>query len=75
LNAGASRFDLVRRAAAAVLRRRGGEPGAAMSFRRLRVETSPRVGIYADAEQAGETPADVEADVGALNVLLPARER
>jgi diacylglycerol kinase family enzyme len=37
--------------------------------RRLRVETSPRMRVYADVEEAGETPAEIEAVLGGLKVM------
>jgi hypothetical protein len=70
LNAGSSRLDLLRRIVASVLRRRPALP--VVSFRRLRLETVPQVEVYADSEAVGQTPLDVEAQVGGLYVLLPA---
>lgn len=70
VHAGSSRFDLLRRIVAAVLRRRPASP--VLSFRRLHVETDPGVNVYADSEAIGQSPIDVEAQVGGLYVLLPA---
>ena len=37
--------------------------------RRLHVETSPRMRVYADAAEAGETPVEIEAVSGGLQVV------
>jgi hypothetical protein len=36
------------------------------------METDPGVNVYADSEAIGQSPIDVEAQVGGLYVLLPA---
>lgn len=41
------------------------------SVRRVRIETDPAVAVHADADRAGETPADIGIDADALKVLLP----
>ncbi|MBJ7596966.1 diacylglycerol kinase family protein [Candidatus Nephthysia bennettiae] len=70
LTAGSSRFDLLRRIVASVLRRRPASP--VVSFRHLHLETVPAVDVYADSEAVGQTPVDVEAQPGGLYVLVPA---
>jgi diacylglycerol kinase family enzyme len=69
VHAASSPLDLLRRIVAAVLRRRPVSP--VLSFRRLHMETDPPVNVYADSEAIGQSPIDVEAQVGGLYVLLP----
>jgi len=47
-------------------------PHPGRRVRRVRIETDPRISVYADAGRVGETPAEIEIDVHALKVLLPA---
>lgn len=49
----------------------GRRPRTGRLVRRLRIETVPAISVYADAEQVGETPAEVLIEPDALNVLLP----
>jgi hypothetical protein len=42
-----------------------------LRFTKLRVETKPKVDVYADNTRIGSTPADIAADVAALTVLVP----
>jgi diacylglycerol kinase family enzyme len=44
---------------------------ALLKFKKLRVHTSPRVRLFADARPIGRTPASIEIDQSALRVLLP----
>jgi len=69
VHAGERRTDLVAR----VLRRKKEEapPEMAFKFSKLVLETEPRVHVYTDNKRAGWTPATIEADVGALKVMLP----
>jgi diacylglycerol kinase family enzyme len=60
---GKSRLDLVRRLLGAAA------PPRARRVRRVRVATEPRMRVYADFADAGETPAEVEAVPGGLRVL------
>lgn len=46
-------------------------PRPGRRVRRVRIETEPVVGVYADAERAGESPTDIAADPLALRVILP----
>lgn len=48
-------------------------PGNARTYRvrRLRVHTRPAVTVYADATEAGTTPAEIETIAGGLRVILP----
>jgi len=43
---------------------------ATLEFRRLRLQTTPRVRVFADARPIGRTPVSIEANPGALRVLL-----
>ena len=43
---------------------------AAFQFNRVRLRTKPRVRVFADTRPAGQTPASIEVDVGALRVVL-----
>lgn len=45
--------------------------GQVFRFKRLRVNTTPRVNVYADNARIGRTPATVTAEVSALRVRLP----
>ena len=74
VDAGASRFDIVRRVVSATLRGRDLEnrPGQTFKFRRLEVRTRPAVRVHADDAQIGRTPVTITAELGALKVILPA---
>jgi diacylglycerol kinase family enzyme len=61
---GKSRLDLLRRLLGAA------EPPRNRRVRRVRIETEPRMRVYADVAEVGETPAEVEAVPGGLRVLL-----
>jgi diacylglycerol kinase family enzyme len=67
---GQTRRDLLRRLLRALLRRRPTEREARRRVRRLRVETSPPMRVYADFADVGETPAEIEALPAGLQVLL-----
>jgi diacylglycerol kinase family enzyme len=41
--------------------------------RQVHIETTPPVPFYADAKEVGTTPVTIEAEVGGLHVILPAR--
>jgi hypothetical protein len=67
----ARRSDLLGRLVAAVLRR--GQPPAPqlnLHFRRLSVRTRPRVAVYADSQRVGRSPVTVEAEPGAVRVIV-----
>jgi diacylglycerol kinase (ATP) len=72
INVGQTRRDLVRRIVASTVGT-GHDVGLDMrfKFRKLKVRASPRVTVFADNEAAGRTPVDINADVGALKVMLP----
>lgn len=72
VHAGATRTDIVRRVARAVLSK-DSERGLEQTFRfhRLQVTTKPRVRIYADNVRVGLTPASITAELSALKVILP----
>jgi diacylglycerol kinase family enzyme len=72
---GATRSDLISRLAAASMGRPSGDAGISFRFHRLEVETVPRIPVYADHQEAGRTPAVIEARPGALRVLIPPRAR
>ncbi|MGI8609942.1 MAG: diacylglycerol/lipid kinase family protein [Candidatus Dormibacteria bacterium] len=46
--------------------------GMSFKFKHLRVETRPRARAFADSNPAGRSPAVIDADVGGLNLILPA---
>ena len=74
VEAGQSIGDIVGRALASAVLDKHEEEGSGrlLRFRRVRVRTSPRVRVYADNQAAGRTPCDVNAEVSALRVILPA---
>jgi diacylglycerol kinase (ATP) len=67
---GRSRLDLVARLLRGLLRRRSSAAPPARRVRRVRIETRPAMRVYADVAEVGETPAEIEALSGGLNVLL-----
>jgi diacylglycerol kinase (ATP) len=73
LGVAARRSDLLSRVLAAVLRRKPA-PQAQLNphFRKLRVRTRPRVPVYADNTRVGLTPANMQAEPGAVRVIVPA---
>ena len=73
VHAGRTRFDIVRRTLAAVVRRGEAHRGVeqVFKFNKLQVTTKPRVSIYADNFRIGRTPATVTAETSALKVMLP----
>jgi diacylglycerol kinase family enzyme len=72
VHVGRTRTDIVGRAlAAAVLRKHAEEDGQVFRFKKLDVNTHPRVRVYADNHLVGRTPATITAEVSALKVLLP----
>jgi len=73
IHAGRTRTDIAARAIASALlmkHREEGE-GEVMRFRKVSVQTKPRVRIYADNVLVGRTPATVTAEVSAVRVVLP----
>ena len=44
-----------------------------LRFKKVRLRTSPRVRLFADARPIGRTPASIEVDQAALRVLLPVK--
>jgi diacylglycerol kinase (ATP) len=73
VSVGASRSDLVGRVVASGIRdQHADEDGIRVQFRSLTIATRPRIGVVADNERAGRTPATVEAVPGALRVIVPA---
>ncbi len=75
IGAGRTRTDIVGRAVASALGDQAARPDQVFRFKRLRVTTSPRVRVYADNRPAGRTPATITAEVSALRVLMPPRQR
>jgi diacylglycerol kinase family enzyme len=73
VRAGESYRDLVRRMIRSRLRAadRRKELGMSFKFRHLVVETKPRARVFADASPAGRTPAVIDAEAGALRLILP----
>jgi len=73
VHAGASRTDIVKRvlARAVLSKHKEGGLGQVFKFRKLLVETKPRVRIYADNAQLGRTPATITAELSALQVMIP----
>jgi diacylglycerol kinase family enzyme len=72
IHVGATRTDLVGRLVGGLLARQPVDDGGLhLRFKKVRVRTKPRVRAYADNRPAGQTPATVEADSGALKVLVP----
>lgn len=74
VHAGSSRTDIVKRVMARAVMSRHKEEGRGQvfKFRKLRVTTQPKVRIYADNVQLGQTPADITAELSALRVILAA---
>jgi diacylglycerol kinase (ATP) len=73
VSVGASRSDLVGRVVASGIRdQHADEDGIRVQFRSLTIAIRPRIGVVADNERAGRTPATVEAVPGALRVIVPA---
>jgi len=72
VDVGRSRLDLVGRAvAAAVLDRHEEDMGMTLRFRRLTIDTRPRVQVYADNKRLGRTPVQIQARPRALRVAVP----
>ncbi len=73
VHAGASRRDIVKRvlARAVLSKHREGGLGQVFQFRKLDVVTKPKVRVYADNAQLGQTPATITAALSALKVILP----
>ena len=73
VHAGRTRTDIVARALKSALLPGTPEDVSAQvfRFRKLEVRTKPRVSVYADNLQVGQTPATITAEVSALKVLLP----
>ena len=76
VHAGESYQDLLKRMVSSAVGRQNPKQDLGMSFRfrHLRVETRPRAGAFADSSRAGRSPAVIEADVGGLQLILPAGE-
>jgi diacylglycerol kinase (ATP) len=77
VHAGGSRFDMVRRVVSSALRGKDREsrPGQMFKFRRLEVTARPGARVYADDAQVGRTPVTISAELSALKVILPTRDR
>jgi diacylglycerol kinase (ATP) len=73
LDVAARPWDLFGRLVAGVLRRRRPQRAhVSLHIRRLRVRTQPRVPVYADDVRVGTSPVSVEAEPGAVQVIVPA---
>jgi diacylglycerol kinase (ATP) len=72
VHAGATRTDIVKRvlARAVLSKHREGGLGQVFKFRKLEVTTKPRVRIYADNAHVGRTPANITAELSAVQVIL-----
>lgn len=77
VHVGESRTDIIGRILTSAIAGRHEEAHLGMSFhfRNLRITTTPRVRVFADNMSAGRTPVTISAEVGALQVILPARSR
>jgi diacylglycerol kinase family enzyme len=72
LAAGRTRSDVIGRVvAAAVSQKQADSDTARFRFRRLRIETKPRMRAFADNEPAGRTPLVIAAASHALRVIVP----
>ena len=72
VHAGASRHDIVGRLITGRMfspREHPLEMG--FQFRKIRITTKPMIEVYADNQKVGKTPIEIEAEVGALSILLP----
>lgn len=72
VHAGASRHDIVSRLVTGRMfspREHPLEMG--FRFRKVTITTKPKVEVYADNRRVGDTPVEISAQLGALNVLLP----
>ena len=76
VHAGESYRDLLKRMVRSAVGSRDEKQDLGMSFkfRHLRVETRPKARAFADSSTAGRTPAVIDADVGGLQLVLPAGE-
>ena len=76
VHAGESYQDLLKRMVRSAVGRQNPKQdlGMTFKFRHLRVETRPRARAFADSGSAGRSPAVIEADVGGLQLVLPAHE-
>lgn len=76
VHAGASRHDILGRLFSGRMRTPREEPlEMGFRFRTITVTTKPKVEVYVDNQKAGETPVTIEAELGALNILLPKKVR
>ena len=77
VHVGESRSDIVGRIVASTIGRGRDDTklGMRFRFRRLRITTKPKVPLFADNAEVGRTPAEVVADLGALQMILPAAAR
>jgi diacylglycerol kinase family enzyme len=66
---GRNRMDVVKRFLRGLLRRPPVPGPRSEKVRRIRIDTSPRMRVYADVEDVGETPAEIEAVIGGLKVI------
>ena len=72
VHAGATRTDIAKRVLARVVLRKHKEGGLGQvfKFRKLVVTTKPAVRIYADNAKISRTPANITAELSALQVIL-----
>lgn len=74
IHAGRTRTDIAGRAIASALLMKHKEEegeGQVFRFRKVSVQTQPRVRVYADNVLVGRTPATVTAEISAVRVVLP----
>jgi len=72
VHAGATRTDIAKRVLARVVlsKHKEGGLGQVFKFQKLEVMTKPKVWIYADNGKIGRTPANITAQLSAVQVIL-----
>ncbi|GAC1656164.1 MAG: YegS/Rv2252/BmrU family lipid kinase [Candidatus Dormibacteraceae bacterium] len=70
VHAGESKSDIFSRILSGRLRKSKGGMDMGFRFRKITIETRPKIHVFADNEKAGFTPVEIAAELGALNILL-----
>jgi diacylglycerol kinase (ATP) len=73
IRVGESKLDLVGRLLASAVLGKHREEEGGQKFKRIHIQTTPEVNVYADNQETGkigQTPAEIVAEEGGLNVLL-----
>ena len=73
IRVGESKVDLVGRLLASTILGKHHEEEGGQKFKRIHIETTPEVNVYADNQETGKisaTPAEIVAEEGGLNVIL-----